>query len=171
MVHLDAMKEKLAETRFILLKEISSFTDEDLNRAPYQNTWSVGQIGIHLYLSELFFTKSIMYGLTKSTDQEYLPKQKPLQLLTDRSFKVKAPDLLLPGTGPFPKKQIIQMLEESRTKLLDVLNTIDDELVLTIKAAKHPFLGSLPLNQWVETVYLHEKRHLDQIREIKAVIL
>ncbi|WP_462413086.1 DinB family protein [Neobacillus sp. Marseille-QA0830] len=171
MVRLEEMQEKLAETRFLLLKEISSFTDEELNKVPDQDVWSVGQIGHHLYLTESVFTKAILYGLNKNYDQESLPTQRPIQVLTDRSFKVKAPDLVVPSAGPFTRKQISLMLEESRTKLLDVLNAIDDEHVLTIKSTKHPLLGQLPLNQWVETVYLHEQRHISQIKEIKATVL
>ncbi|WP_042454532.1 DinB family protein [Neobacillus dielmonensis] len=170
MVRLETMREKLAETRFLLLKEISAFTDERLNTS-VPNSWSVGQICHHLYLAEIVFTKAIMYGLAKNSDQDSLPKQQPLHILTDRSVKIEAPDVVAPSSGPFTRKKITRMLEESREKLLDALNNVEDELVLSVKAAKHPFLGNLPLNQWVETVYLHEQRHISQIREIKTSIL
>lgn len=31
----------------------------------------------------------------------------------------------------------------------------------------HPALGELFLDQWIELIYLHEQRHIEQIKEIK----
>ncbi|MEC3085289.1 PadR family transcriptional regulator, partial [Bacillus cereus] len=32
-----------------------------------------------------------------------------------------------------------------------------------------PALGELPLDQWIELIYLHEQRHMLQIKEIKLL--
>ena len=33
----------------------------------------------------------------------------------------------------------------------------------------HPALGELSLDQWIELIYLHEQRHISQIKEIKLL--
>ncbi|WP_424473344.1 phage integrase SAM-like domain-containing protein [Paenisporosarcina sp.] len=53
--------------------------------------------------------------------------------------------------------------------LMSVLNTVEDSSALTEKSVPHPFLGQLPLNQWIELIYLHEQRHIEQIKEIKSI--
>lgn len=33
----------------------------------------------------------------------------------------------------------------------------------------HPALGELLLDQWIELIYLHEQRHIEQIKEVKLL--
>jgi hypothetical protein len=41
---------------------------------------------------------------------------------------------------------------------------------LAEKSVTHPALGELPLDQWIEQIYLHEQRHIEQIKEIKLLL-
>ena len=59
------------------------------------------------------------------------------------------------------------MFRNSRKKFLDVLSSIEDKSLLVKKSAKHPVLGELPLYQWIELLYLHELRHIEQIKRLK----
>ncbi|MEC2075593.1 PadR family transcriptional regulator, partial [Metabacillus fastidiosus] len=58
----------------------------------------------------------------------------------------------------------------SRKKLITFLSTIEDKAILEEKSMKHPALGELPLDQWIEQIYLHEQRHIEQIKEIKSLL-
>lgn len=55
-------------------------------------------------------------------------------------------------------------------KLITFLDTIEDKSILSEKSVKHPALGELPLDQWIEQIYLHEQRHIEQIKEIKGAL-
>jgi hypothetical protein len=168
MVQLISIKESLAETREKLWGEIASLSFEELNASPGENVWSVGQVCHHLYLVEVSFAKAIQYGLNKDDAKKTEPK--PIQLLSDRSQKIVAPSMVIPGDGPFEKQQLINLLTESRALLLDVLNSIEQPSILVERSVKHPVFGYLPLYQWIESTYLHEQRHIDQIKDIKAQI-
>lgn len=169
MVPLELMKEKLAETRTKLLNEITSLSYKEFNTVPVENVWSVAQVCHHLHLVEVSFAKAILYGLKKEDAKKAEPKQ--IQLLNDRSKKLPAPEMVIPREEPFEKQQLVDMLDESRAMMLDVMNKVQEPSILVERSVKHPVFGYLPLYQWIETTYLHEDRHIEQIREIKMQIL
>lgn len=160
--------ENLISTRKKLLDEISGLSYEQLNKKPGVETWSVAQVCHHLYLTESVFTQAILYGLTKSNGKKAEPK--PVQLAVERSQKVKAPDIVAPGDDPLDSQQIIELLNKSRNQFLKFYNQLEDKSILAEKSAKHPLFGYTPLDQWVDLIYLHEERHIEQIREIKSFL-
>lgn len=160
-------KTNLFETRNRLLNEIRPFRFDEFNKKPDQNNWSAAQVCDHLILVEKAFTKAIIYGLKKE-DQKI--ERKDLSFMMDRKQKIPAPEIVIPNSEPIEVQQVIDRLSESRIELLTVLNTINDSSILTGKYAKHPIFGKIPLGQWIELLYMHEQRHIEQIREIKGII-
>jgi hypothetical protein len=59
---------------------------------------------------------------------------------------------------------------QKSNKLMDVLVKIDDISILKEIAVNHPRFGNLPLDQWIELLYLHEQRHIEQIKDLKAFV-
>ncbi|MEH7176948.1 DinB family protein [Neobacillus vireti] len=159
--------ENLVTTRDHVLKEIELLSYEDLNKKPDSITWSIAQVCHHLYLTESVFTQAIIYGLNKSNGKKADAKE--IQVTADRAQKIQAPEIVIPGDGPWEIQQIKDLLNQSRTIFLDFYNQIEDKSVLAEKSTKHPLFGYLPLNQWVDLIYLHEERHIEQIKELKMV--
>lgn len=160
--------ENLTATRNKLLNEISGLSDEALNKKPDSDTWSIAQVCHHLYLTENVSTQVIVYGLKKSNGKKAEPK--PVQLAIGRTQKVKAPDIVAPSDEPLDYGQIKVLLNKSRKKFLDFYHQLEDKSILAEKSAKHPLFGYTPLDQWVELIYLHEERHIEQIKEIKSLL-
>lgn len=160
--------ENLISTRKKLLDEISGLSYEQLNKKPGVETWSVAQVCHHLYLTESVFTQAISFGLTKSNGKKAEPK--PVQLAVERSLKAKAPDMVVPGDEPLELEKITEFLNQSRNLFLEFYNQLEDKSILAEKSAKHPLFGYTPLDQWVDLIYLHEERHIEQIREIKSLL-
>lgn len=158
--------ENVTATRKKLFNEIADLSNEELNKKPGADTWSVAQVCHHLYLAESVFTQAIIYGLNKSNGRKAEPV--PVQLTVDRSQKAKAPDMVVPSGDPLDFQQIKELLNQSRKLFLDYYNQLEDKSLLAEKSAKHPLFGYMPLDQWVELIYLHEERHIEQIKEIKA---
>ena len=163
-----SVDDHLVATRNQLLSTFNSLTTEELNEKPASNKWSISQVCHHLFLAERTFTQSIIYGLKQGISKKADPK--PFQLAADRSFKADAADIVLPGEVSLTMEQIIEELDMSREILFEVLSRIEDKSLLAERSAKHPFFGHLPLHQWVELIYLHELRHIEQIEEIKSYI-
>jgi uncharacterized damage-inducible protein DinB len=160
--------ENLTGTRNRLLNEISGLSYEQINKKLDEGTWSVAQVCHHLYLSESVFTQAIIYGLNKSNGKKAEPK--PVQLAVDRSQKAKAPDMVVPGDEPLDLEEITELLNQSRNLFFEFYNQLEDKSILAEKSAKHPLFGYTPLDQWVDLIYLHEERHIEQIKEIKSLL-
>ena len=162
------INEHLDETRNQLIKEITFVKDEPFNVRPDTKTWSITQVCHHLFLVEQATIKAIAWGLQGSDRSQ--KERKDVQLMLDRTKKIQAPPIVEPALEPFKVQQIMDMLSHSRRKLMDFHSTIEDHSLLAEKSVNHPAFGELPLDQWIEMIYLHEQRHIEQIKEIKLLI-
>lgn len=159
--------DELYLTRVKLIEEISSINYEDFNQKPDSETWSIAQVCHHLYLAETAFTGAVFYGLKQAEDSQ--TEQKNFTYVLDRTKKINAPTIVTPSNERFEVQQILELLTQSRNKLDSLLDTIKDPSILLKRATKHPVFGYLPLNQWVDLIYLHEQRHIEQIKELKVL--
>ncbi|MEI3607069.1 DinB family protein [Pseudogracilibacillus sp. SE30717A] len=164
-----SVNDNLYETRNDLVKEIVLLSDTQFNSKPDMNKWSIAQVCHHLVLVEKASIKAIAWGL-KEIDSTRVERKKVNLILLDRTKKFKAPKIVEPDEDSFEVQQIVYLLKDSRKKLISFLNTIEDKSVLAEKSMKHPALGELPLDQWIEQIYLHERRHIEQIKEIKLLL-
>lgn len=162
------VNDHLYKTRNNLVKEITVLSNARFNNRPSTNQWSIAQVCHHLVLVEEASIKAIAWGL-KEIDRTQKERKK-VQLILDRTKKMKAPKIVEPDVKPFEVQQMIDWLSDSRKKLLTFLSTIEDKSILTEKSVKHPVFGELPLDQWIELIYLHEQRHIEQIKEIKILL-
>lgn len=161
------VNENLTNTRNTLNNEIALLSHEQFNHKPEQDEWSIAQVCHHLFLVEMATIKAVAWGL-KEVEHKQVEQKDIHLLLLDRKKKFKAPPIVEPDTEPFQVLDMIDLLNNSREKLIDFLGTIEDKLVLDKKSVKHPALGEISLYQWIEQIFLHEQRHIEQIKEIKT---
>ena len=161
--------DNLYKTRNDLLKEIILISDAQFNSKSDIEKWSIGQICHHLVLVEEVSIKAITWGL-KGIDSCKNERKNINIILLDRTKRLKAPKIVEPEVVAFGVQQMIGKLNHSRKSLMTFLSTIENKSILAEKSMKHPALGELPLDQWVEQIYLHEQRHLEQIKEIKLLL-
>lgn len=161
------VNDNLYETRNNLLNEITSLNYSQFN-GRLMNMWSIAQVCHHLVLVEQATIKAIAWGLKKVDNTQ--TERKTVHLILDRTKKFNAPEIVEPDVEPFEVQSIIDLLKDSRKKFLTFLSTIEDKSILAEKSFKHPVLGELPLDQWIEQIYLHEQRHTEQIKEIKLLL-
>ncbi|KAA9019524.1 DinB family protein [Niallia endozanthoxylica] len=157
-----AVHQRMVETRNNLIKNIKLLSYDAFNYKSEPHQWSIAQICHHLVLVEKATVKAITWGLSQSS--ELNTERKNVQLILDRTKKLQAPEIVEPDTAPFDVKRIIELLNESRNELITRIRLIDDPSILKTKSVYHPAFGDLSLDQWIEAVYLHEERHMEQIR-------
>ncbi|MFF2886962.1 DinB family protein [Paenibacillus sp. NPDC057967] len=156
----------LSAARAYLLQEISSLNENEFNRFAVEDAWSIGQICHHLWKTEVLFTKAIVFGLKRKPISD--AGRKAVEVVLDQAVKYRAPEIAEPDEGPFHVTELIWLLDGSRQQLLEVLVKIEDEAILKEIAVNHPRFGDLPLDQWIELLYMHEQRHAEQIKKLKA---
>lgn len=153
--------EKIREEVIQAVKDLS---DEELNKCVEEGKWSIMEVLEHLYLLERAVSYSILKQL--ENDQSEPATEKPIHLAVNRKTKIQAPDYVSP-TGRITTWEVMaEKLGKSRQGLLDAVVNVD-EILLENKSFLHPVFGQLSLKQWVSFIGYHEKRHLEQINEIK----
>lgn len=157
----------IEKAREELLASVEGLTDEQLNNEVEEGRWTVAQVLDHLYLMEQGITGQIQRALA---DPEKSPARakKPIKRTMDRTYKVEAPEFFQPAKTFLSREEIMNRLNESRAQLFSVIKGVGDETVLERKAFKHLVFGTMDLQQWIEFVGYHERRHLEQIEELKA---
>lgn len=162
------LSEPLERTRAHLLAEIAGLSEEQLNGKADAQTWSIAQVVQHIAMAEDGIASLIPTALAQApTFAE--PDIDLQQVIPDRSQKIQAPSRLEPPTEPVHLAQLLAMLAESRARTIAILDAIADPALLSKTSPSHPHLvlGPLSTRQWIDTIYLHETRHIEQIATIK----
>ncbi|MDQ0088571.1 hypothetical protein J2T12_001977 [Paenibacillus anaericanus] len=164
-MELQEINQKLKETRDELLGILNGLREDQFNKRKDPYSWSVSQVCQHISKTEELYVVAIKRGLMSKEDS--FIKNKALEFLLNRSKKLEAPDIVKPTDEILKYQEIIDKLNDSREKLNDLLNTIEDPSLLSRRHFIHPVFKEMLLIEWVRSLYLHEQRHIKQINEIK----
>lgn len=161
------MEQYLEQNKSIrqeLLNTVSNLSDEQLNKEVEEGRWTIMQVLHHLHIIEDGVAKAIQYTLKKGEKQSV--KAKPIELTVDRTTKIEAPSFADPEAKFITLEEMKDKLKESRNTLLQVVSS-SDKNQLKEKAYPQPIFGLMSLDQWVPFIGYHEKRHIEQIEELK----
>jgi hypothetical protein len=147
-----------------LLNYVSNISDKEAALIAENEEWSILDILEHLYVIEKVMTSEIKIILVKGERKKAI-KHKPLDSTLNRSSKYKAPENMKPIKEFTSILQAKERLDSSRKSLIELLEVYDPE-ELKVNSGKHPAFGTISVEQWVEFIGLHEKRHLAQIKEM-----
>ncbi len=162
-----AILENNKKVREELWQAIDGLTDELLNVVVEEGKWTIAQVLEHLYLTEKIIVRS--FSQAQQITEENPVKLKKVQAIVDRSQKINAPKFLVPTSEYQTLEQLKGKLEKSRESLEKFIEEVSEN-DLKGKFMPHPFFGNLALNQWVEFLCYHEKRHIAQIEELKEAL-
>ncbi|MBM7620125.1 hypothetical protein JOC95_001978 [Bacillus tianshenii] len=154
---------KTYEAREELLHLLDGLEEDKLHDKKSPELWSVSENVEHLYLIE----NKIVNGLKKAIQAKATVEEKDLNLekmLANRTYKVQAPEDIVPSGHPYTKAELLQMLEQSRANLNDFIQDVDDTSLQSY-GFNHRWIGDLSAQQWVQLIGFHERRHIDQIKE------
>ncbi|MGR6897399.1 DinB family protein [Rummeliibacillus sp. BSL5] len=152
------------QAREELLTEISGISDENLNKKPSSEQWSIKEIVEHLYLLESNVAMMIKQNAEKGENATV--SHKPIEATVNRDVKVNAPATALPSDKFASINELEEKLSTSHQQLEELEKAVDVQL-LKQKAFPHPAFGLMSLDQWIPFVGYHEKRHILQIQEVK----
>ncbi|UHA74854.1 DinB family protein [Paenibacillus sp. 481] len=163
-MELQDLIQPLHETRNELLEILHGLNEAQLHKRKEPTGWNVSQVFQHLFIVEQLYVAAIGRGLMSKEDSSV--DSKPIQDLLDRSKKFAAPDIAQPTDELWGIDEIVDKLSESRKKLYALLNALPDPSVLSRRHFIHPAFQELSLMEWVRSLYIHEQRHAEQIRDI-----
>jgi hypothetical protein len=171
------MSPKIAEiaavltgTRSALLAAVAGLSQQDLERRPGPDEWSVGEILHHLLLTETSIARLAVRQLERgfaaglapdsAPEESVLPRMAHLPV-ADRSRRLPAPDFTIP-TPALARDEVLEQLGRSREALLATLER-GDGYDLSGLTYPHPLFGPIDMYQWYLVCGYHEGRHTEQI--------
>lgn len=115
-----------------LLTGLTLFSDEQLNKSPFPESWTAGQVGDHLFKS--FSAWIIIKGNTTSVERAYDLNCKPLSdLFLDYSIKmsVNPSDFNYPTNDYISKTKLITDIKKVTESIINFSNKCDLSLLCT----------------------------------------
>jgi len=154
------------------IAEVKQYNYSQLIAKPAEGSWSIGQVGIHLWMSAKgFFFKNAERCLTGEKAEKGHSKNLTGHLVfTFRTFppvSVKMPDsVAVEPRQPDSVEHMVGKLEEVKTLARQYIACIPQSNP-DLKT-KHPFLGWLNTAEWVQLCNIHFRHHIKQKKRIEA---
>ena len=156
----------------LLLEELKYYSEDQLNRKPGEDKWSVIQVMHHMILAETgsynYIQKKLSFNpMLKNKGILTASRKLALWFFLKAPFKFKAPMGVsgekLPDHAGF--WDTAKQWKDQRNKLKSYLLTLPPDLFRK-ELYKHPFAGRLDISGMVDFFEGHFDRHLKQIRKI-----
>lgn len=144
-----------------LIALIDQLSNEELNRVPFEGSWTVGQVVRHIIKSNSGMAKS-MKAPSQNTDRdpaENVPNFEKTFL--NRENRFNAPDFIIPEDRQYDKKQ----LREDLISSIQRLEQSADGENLDGLIEGMPFGPSTKL-EILHFVIYHTQRHIHQLQKI-----
>jgi len=152
----DAATEKLTQ-------QLSSLNEEQLNKVPFEGSWTAGQLGNHLYKS--YNIIDVLKGNVEETHRD--PAVKLIEIektFKDFSIKMKSPEMVLPTNKHIEKERLLSSLKERIEIQREAIKTMD--LSKTCLDAEIPGGGPFTRQEWLGFNTIHTERHNHQLKNI-----
>jgi DinB family protein len=166
----DAGVKYLEETRAKFLASIDGLSDAQWTFKAGPDRWSIAEVAEHIAVSEttilLLVTDRVMKSPRVPADPARATDAKVIEVITDRSVKAQAPEMLKPTNRWNSRTALIKDFEAARKQTIDYVRTTQDDL--RGHAAPHPAMQMIDAYQWVLLLAAHSARHTAQIDEVKT---
>ncbi|MEO5893457.1 MAG: DinB family protein [Ferruginibacter sp.] len=152
-----------------LLEILSSFTKEQFNIVPFEDSWTAGELAQHLLMSGSGFLQMIN-GPSKDTERsadEFAGKIKSTFL--NFNTKMKSPEFIVPPKKQYDKDELVHTLKDVWIGLDHPIQTSD--LSKTCTSFELPGFGLLTRYEAVTFVLYHTQRHIQQLKNIRQKIM
>lgn len=150
-----------------LLQRIAALTDEQLNKIPSEDQWSINQVIFHVILAEELSYKSIKTkvisskGFQKASVISFV-RSTLLKLILRSPRKFKAPAVVSQPPVKSDLSELIAKWDEVRLLLKELLESLPPHL-LNKYIYKHPVAGKMSIYGGLDFMYEHVRRHHIQI--------
>ena len=150
-----------------LLQLLSLLSDEQLNTVPFEDSWTAGQVGDHLYKS--YDVIGILRGNTEPTERPAGQKLDGIRkMLLDFTTKLDAPPETLPTHDPIHTQALLAALPERIAQQREVL--LHDDLSPVCLDFAIPGAGHFTRLEWLGYNTLHTQRHIYQLKNSISTI-
>jgi len=159
---------EIDETLERAVKIFDELDGDEINKVPFENSWTAGQLMNHLLMSNKGFA-DIMRGPVEDTQRDpSLNIETIRSIFLDFNTKMKSPDFILPPEKDYHKEALKSEFIAVKTQLIKTASS--EDLSKTCTAFKLPQLGFLTRMEAIHFVLYHTQRHTHQLENIKQAI-
>ncbi len=166
----DIAVRHLAETRQKFLDSIAGLSQEQWAFKPGPDRWSIAEVAEHIAISESTILELIMEKIMKAPavpkDAAGPTDQKVIEMVTDRTEKAQAPEMLRPTNKWATREALVGDFNTARERTVAYVKTSTEDM--RGHSAPHPVMKMLDGYQWILLLSGHTARHTAQIQEVKS---
>jgi hypothetical protein len=151
------------------VKTLSLFTQDQLNKVPFKDSWTAGQVGGHILKALHGMPKVISHAPVTKTERA--PDEKTAMIDADFlnfNIKMKSPDFIIPEDTTYNKEELINALNDTKRKTVEAAQ--DKDLSLLSLAFELPVYGHLTLYEAIHFGKVHTQRHIRQLKNIHRAV-
>lgn len=147
-----------------LLQALASFDEEQINKIPFEGSWTAGQVAEHI-LKSASGAVAMLNGDTKPAGRPAEEKVGALRdLFLNFETKMSSPDFVLPADPEHNKEELISALQ--RTMQDASLAAATKDLSGICVGFEFPGFGELTRLEWLSFMLFHTQRHTRQLKNI-----
>jgi hypothetical protein len=125
---------------------ITSFSEEEINQVPYADSWTAGQLAHHVLMSQEGIIKALNGRTAEAGRQPDQFVETLRNIFLDYSKKLKSPEFINPGAGPYDKAAILERIRQANKGINDAVENLDlDQLCVSFEL---PNLGKMTRLAW-----------------------
>jgi len=148
-----------------LIAILNPLNDSELNKVPFPNSWTAGQVGDHLLKS--FSVWDIFKGHTAEPKRAY---DHNCKLLSDIFLNYEIKFTVEPNEFNYPSDDSIKkeiLLKELTLVINDIIAfSENNNLCLLCLDREFPNIGHLTRYEWLHFFNVHTQRHIYQLKNI-----
>jgi hypothetical protein len=167
-------KMQLSELESTIGTWIDALAHYDFNvlqARPNKDSWSLGQVYMHILEDTNFYADQVESCLTESDNQSAEKNDFATRLFLNNDF----PDERIKGNAaasqmpePASKSDLVKQMDQLKTRLTSLWLRVENSN--STGKAKHPGMGYFNAREWLTFAEIHMRHHLRQKRRIEDAI-
>jgi hypothetical protein len=163
--HKEDVLVSLEKTTSDLFQLLDRFDQQNINRIPFEDSWTAAQLADHITRSNLSITKALLLsGVAINRDKGARIKELK-EIFLDFKTKMKSPEFIQPTKNSYEKITVLNYLKQSFQKMLEVGRRTDMSVMIN-----HPAFGDITKFEILHFVLYHTQRHIYQLEKIFQAI-
>jgi dihydrofolate reductase len=143
------------------LELTSSFSQENINKIPFEGSWTAAQVAEHVTRSNIAIAKSLRQPGKKVPRNVEEGVSRLRNIFLNFEKKLQSPQFILPTRNIYDREWIITHLGISNRELIGTAANVD-----YYEAIDHPVFGEITKYELLHFVIYHTQRHMHQLTNI-----
>jgi len=157
--------ESVEKTTSDLFQLLDRFDQQNINRIPFEDSWTAAQLADHITRSNLSITKALLLNGAAATRDKGARIKELKEIFLDFKTKLKSPEFIVPTKTSYERSSVLSYLKQSVEKLLEVSTQTDMSTMIN-----HPAFGDITKFEILHFVLYHTQRHFYQLKKIFQAI-